>query len=173
MSPQMLADYLQRREKLITEDRALRIDHVRANYTTAELKADEVVRSIRAREAITVWGINYEHVPHPYPGMEFLNAKDIILQTDLYSKIVSKVSIESYRASCHRSSRSQFPCRCQRVGYYMYTRTPRWRREHFLIWHWVIPRYISASRVHWTQLVSKLYCPQSSQFLWNNILPPM
>lgn len=91
MSSPMLVDYLQRREKLITEDRALRIDRVRANYTAVELKADEVVRSIRAKEAITVWGINHEHIPHPYPGMEFLNAKEIILQTDLYSKIVSKM----------------------------------------------------------------------------------
>ncbi|KAG1756381.1 Metallo-dependent hydrolase [Suillus paluster] len=95
MSSQMLAEYLQRREKLIAEDRALRIDHVRANYTAAELKADEVVRSIRAREAVTVWGVDREDVPHPYPGMEFLNwydvPKDIILQTDLYSKIVSKM----------------------------------------------------------------------------------
>ncbi|KAG1731765.1 Metallo-dependent hydrolase [Suillus lakei] len=86
----MLADYLQRREELITEDRALRIDCVRANYTPAELKADEVVRSIRAREALTVWGVDHEDVPHPYPGMEFLNAKDIILKTELYS-IISKM----------------------------------------------------------------------------------
>ncbi|KAG2123549.1 Metallo-dependent hydrolase [Suillus cothurnatus] len=91
MPSPILADYLQRREKLIAEDRALRIDRVRANYTATELKADEVVRSIRAREAVTVWGINHEHVPHPFPGMEFLNAKDIILHTDLYSKIVSKM----------------------------------------------------------------------------------
>jgi len=73
MPSPILADYLQRREKLIAEDRALRIDRVRANYTATELKADEVVRSIRAREAVTVWGINHEHVPHPFPGMEFLN----------------------------------------------------------------------------------------------------
>ncbi|KAG2359760.1 Metallo-dependent hydrolase [Suillus spraguei] len=91
MSSPILADYLQRREKLIIEDRALRIDYVRTNYTPAELKADQVVRSIRAREAVTVWGIDHEDVPHPYPGMEFLNAKDIILKTDLYSKIVSKM----------------------------------------------------------------------------------
>ncbi|KAG1888989.1 Metallo-dependent hydrolase [Suillus fuscotomentosus] len=90
MSSSMLADYLQRREKLIAEDRALRTDHVRSNYTAAELKADKVVRSIRAKEATTVWGIDHEHVPHPYPGMEFLNGKDLILQTELY-EIVSKM----------------------------------------------------------------------------------
>ncbi|OJA20418.1 hypothetical protein AZE42_07492 [Rhizopogon vesiculosus] len=91
MPSQMLTDYLQKRKKLIADDRALRVDHVRANYTAAELKADEVVRAIRAREAESVWGVEREDVPHPYPGMEFLNAKDIILETDLYSKIVSKM----------------------------------------------------------------------------------
>ncbi|KAJ8581397.1 Metallo-dependent hydrolase [Rhizopogon salebrosus TDB-379] len=91
MTSQVLADYLQRREKLIAEDRALRVDHVRANYTAAELKADDVVRAIRTREADSVWGVEREDVPHPYPGMEFLNAKDIILKTDLFSKIVSKM----------------------------------------------------------------------------------
>ncbi|KAG2116595.1 Metallo-dependent hydrolase [Suillus discolor] len=87
----MLADYLQRREKLIAEDRALRIDHVRANYSAAEIKADKVVRSIRAKEAVSVWGVDHEDIPHPYPGMEFLNAKEIIVKTDLFSKIVSKM----------------------------------------------------------------------------------
>ncbi|KAG2755856.1 Metallo-dependent hydrolase [Suillus brevipes Sb2] len=91
MPSPMLADYLLRRDKLIAEDRALRIDRVRANYSAAELKADQVVRSIRAKENISVWGVDHEHVPHPYPGMEFLNAKEIIVKTDLYSKIVSKM----------------------------------------------------------------------------------
>ncbi|KAG1877719.1 Metallo-dependent hydrolase [Suillus subalutaceus] len=91
MPSPMLADYLQRRDKLIAEDRALRIDRVRANYSMAELKADEVVRSIRAKEAVSFWGVDHENVLHPYPGMEFLNAKEIIVKTDLYSKIVSKM----------------------------------------------------------------------------------
>ncbi|KIK37710.1 hypothetical protein CY34DRAFT_444611 [Suillus luteus UH-Slu-Lm8-n1] len=87
-----LAAYLRRRDGLIAEDRALRIDHVRADsYSEAERKADRVVRSIRAKENISVWGVDHEHVPHPYPGMEFLNAKEIIMKTDLYSKIVSKM----------------------------------------------------------------------------------
>lgn len=69
-----LAAYLRRRDGLIAEDRALRIDHVRADsYSEAERKADRVVRSIRAKENISVWGVDHEHVPHPYPGMEFLN----------------------------------------------------------------------------------------------------
>ena len=76
-------DYLQRREKLIAEDRALRVDRVRTNYTAAELKADEVVRAIRAREAVSVWGVEHEDVPHPYPGMEFLNGMTLILRLAL------------------------------------------------------------------------------------------
>ncbi|KAG2147217.1 Metallo-dependent hydrolase [Suillus cothurnatus] len=91
MPSPMLADYLQRRDELIAEDRALRIDHVRANYSVAELKADEVVRTIRAKEEVSVWAVDHENVPHPYPGMEFLHAKEIIVKTDLYSKIVSKM----------------------------------------------------------------------------------
>ncbi|KAG2157483.1 Metallo-dependent hydrolase [Suillus clintonianus] len=90
MSSSILAAYLQRREELIASDRALRIDHSRTKYTPTELKADGVVRSIRAKEAVDVWGGKHEGVPHPYPGMEFLNAKDIILKTELF-KIVSKM----------------------------------------------------------------------------------
>lgn len=115
MASRVLADYLEKREKLIADDRALRVDHVRANYTAVELKAEEVVRAIRAREAVSVWGVEREDVPHPYPGMEFLNgmdthlmigifshmtiAKDIIIKTDLYSKIVSKVRVAHPRTS--------------------------------------------------------------------------
>ncbi|OJA17830.1 hypothetical protein AZE42_03322 [Rhizopogon vesiculosus] len=104
MSSQVLADYLQRREKLIAEDRALRVDRIRANHTAAELKADEVVRNIRTREAVSVWGVEGGDVPHPYPGMEFLNAKDIILKTDLYSKVVSKMPKGSLLHVHHNAS---------------------------------------------------------------------
>jgi hypothetical protein len=83
MPSPMLADYLLRRDKLIAEDRALRIDRVRANYSAAELKADQVVRSIRAKENISVWGVDHEHVPHPYPGMEFLNGMGFDLRLAL------------------------------------------------------------------------------------------
>ena len=84
MSSQVLAGYLQRREKLIADDRALRLDRVRANYTAAELKADEAVRAIRAREAISVWGAERDDVPHPYPGMEFLNGTMLVLRLVLF-----------------------------------------------------------------------------------------
>lgn len=90
MSSDLLTDYLQRRANLIKEDRALRKDYVRT-YNAAEQKADEVVRCIRAKEAVTVWGNKHGDVPHQYPGMEFLNAKDTILKTELYRKIVSKM----------------------------------------------------------------------------------
>jgi adenosine deaminase CECR1 len=84
MASRVLADYLEKREKLIADDRALRVDHVRANYTAAELRAEEVVRAIRAREAVSVWGVEREDVPHPYPGMEFLNGMDMYLFPDCH-----------------------------------------------------------------------------------------
>ncbi|KIJ69089.1 hypothetical protein HYDPIDRAFT_79661 [Hydnomerulius pinastri MD-312] len=97
-----LADYLQRRAELINEDRALRVDYARAaTVTPTELKADEVVRAIRAKEATTIWGDEHDDVPHPFPGMEFLTGplpsiylglwrKNIILKTQLF-QILSKM----------------------------------------------------------------------------------
>jgi hypothetical protein len=90
MSSPMLAEYLTRREKLINEDRALRKDHVRTNYSPAEQKADEVVRCIRAKEAATVWRTNHDGVPHRYPGMEFL--KGMMLATHFALRLTSVYS---------------------------------------------------------------------------------
>ncbi|OAX42292.1 Metallo-dependent hydrolase [Rhizopogon vinicolor AM-OR11-026] len=93
MSSQVLADYLQRREKLIAEDRALRVDRVRAHHTAAELKADEVVRAIRTREAVSVWGVEGKDIPHPYPGMEFLNGRMLVLRLTLHLTSMPKGSL--------------------------------------------------------------------------------
>lgn len=73
MSSPPLNDYLQNRVNLINEDRALRIDRdITKQFSSAELRADRVVRAIRAKEAETVWGVEHDDVPHPFPGMEFL-----------------------------------------------------------------------------------------------------
>ncbi|KAG1735159.1 Metallo-dependent hydrolase [Suillus occidentalis] len=85
MSSDRLTRYIERRQKLIKEDRKLRKDYFREKYSEAEQRADEVVRCIRAKEAVTVWRDKHEDVPHQYPGME------IILKTELYQKIVSKM----------------------------------------------------------------------------------
>ncbi|KAF9227807.1 Metallo-dependent hydrolase [Gyrodon lividus] len=88
---EVLTGYLQKRTQLITEDRALRLDYARATtFTPTELQADRVVRAIRAKEAETIWGVEYNDVPHPFPGMEFLTGKNIILKTRLFD-VLSKM----------------------------------------------------------------------------------
>ncbi|KAF9246421.1 Metallo-dependent hydrolase [Melanogaster broomeanus] len=88
---EVLTDYLQKRAELISEDRALRVDYARATtFTPTELQADRIVRAIRAQEAETIWGVEHDGVPHPFPGMEFLTGKSIILKTRLFD-IVSKM----------------------------------------------------------------------------------
>lgn len=73
MSVPVLEDYLRDRANLIDEDRALRTDRdTTKRFSSAELRADRVVRAIRVEEAETVWGVEHEDVPHPFPGMEFL-----------------------------------------------------------------------------------------------------
>jgi adenosine deaminase CECR1 len=64
--------YLEERNALIREDRAMRLDSSRDHLTPSEIKADQVVRKIRAAEAKSIWGADYDSVPHPFPGMEFL-----------------------------------------------------------------------------------------------------
>jgi adenosine deaminase CECR1 len=64
--------YLEERNALIREDRALRLDSVREHLTPSEIKADQVVRRIRAAEAKSIWSADHDLVPHPFPGMEFL-----------------------------------------------------------------------------------------------------
>lgn len=72
-SPPALDDYLRDRINVINEDRALRTDcDITKRFSSAELQADQVVRAIRIQEAETIWGVEHDDVPHPFPGMEFL-----------------------------------------------------------------------------------------------------
>lgn len=75
------SDYWERRENLIREDRALRVDASKTsnNLTLIENKADAIVRKIRAVEAQKIWnagtGINdgpFSDASNIFPGMEFL-----------------------------------------------------------------------------------------------------
>ena len=68
------ADYRTAREVFINEDRSLRRDraHDSSKFTAAEIKADQIVRGIRAAESSTIWRQDHESVVHPFPGMEFL-----------------------------------------------------------------------------------------------------
>ncbi|TFK42361.1 hypothetical protein BDQ12DRAFT_676083 [Crucibulum laeve] len=87
----MLAEYHAKRYELIQEDRALRRElKGSALRTDVELKADEVIRRIRAEEAESIWKEEYTSIPHPFPGMEFLTGKSIIMKTKLF-KILNKM----------------------------------------------------------------------------------
>ena len=75
-----VADYQAKRAALIDDDRALRPDYARAaNFSTAELTADTIVRSIRTAEATSVWDAEHANVPHPFPGMEFLTGTHLVV----------------------------------------------------------------------------------------------
>jgi adenosine deaminase CECR1 len=67
--------YRAAREALIKDDRSLRLDRMQGNVTLAEIKADQVLRKIRAEEARSVWNADHPSVPHPFPGMEFLTGQ--------------------------------------------------------------------------------------------------
>ncbi|KAJ7085837.1 hypothetical protein B0H15DRAFT_887607 [Mycena belliarum] len=81
------AQYKDRRSALIESDRTLRPDHSTA-VSAAEAKADKMVRELRALEATTIWAAEHAGVPHPFPGMEFLTGRDIIMKTKLFDLLV-------------------------------------------------------------------------------------
>ncbi|KAF8077740.1 hypothetical protein FPV67DRAFT_10272 [Lyophyllum atratum] len=83
MSLSYVEAYQQARAALIDEDRSLRRD--RHKHTSAEETADQLVREIRATEASTIWKQKHESIPHPFPGMEFLTGREIIVKTRLFA----------------------------------------------------------------------------------------
>lgn len=66
-----LEDYQAERDALVKADRALRVDHIRPN-SILENQADQIARRVRADDAESVWKVQQDEVPHPFPGMEFL-----------------------------------------------------------------------------------------------------
>ncbi|KAG8971485.1 hypothetical protein FRC05_011058 [Tulasnella sp. 425] len=83
------SSYQEARQALITEDRSLRLDS-QSQYLNAlgpaEIlqQADGIIRKIRATEAESVWCKETERIPHIFPGMEFLTAKETIQNTELF-----------------------------------------------------------------------------------------
>jgi adenosine deaminase CECR1 len=68
-----IQDYFSRRVALIQEDRSLRRENdLLLSLTANESAADKIVRRIRAKEEVSVWGVEHDEVPHIFPGMEFL-----------------------------------------------------------------------------------------------------
>ncbi|KAI0797575.1 Metallo-dependent hydrolase [Abortiporus biennis] len=91
-------DYHKARDALINEDRSKRVDHGK-QYSPDELLADNIVRTIRAQEAVAFWSTgehansvyhSEEDTPHIFPGMEFLTARETIVKTELF-RILSKM----------------------------------------------------------------------------------
>ena len=66
--------YLATRKALIYEDRSLRRDlKLLQTATEDELKADELIRVIRAEEDKTIWSVEHEDVANTFAGMQFLS----------------------------------------------------------------------------------------------------
>ena len=88
-----ISAHLDEREKLIKQDRALRVDAAKSGVlTSTESAADEIVRAMRAREAVSVWGVEQEGIENPFPGMEFLTSKAVIMKTKVFD-ILHKVRV--------------------------------------------------------------------------------
>ena len=65
--------YQRSRSSLISEERSLRRDvEWISRATPNELRADAIIRGLRAKEASSVWGKEHPDLPNLYPGMEFL-----------------------------------------------------------------------------------------------------
>ena len=115
--------YLADRDKLIKRDRGLRVDAVKLDDLSAtEAKAEEIVRALRAEEAVSVWGAEHQDIEHPFPGMEFLTSRSVILKTKVFN-LLRKVR------PGYLICPSDFPervCvrRCQRGRCFMPTWTP-------------------------------------------------
>ncbi len=115
MSSLDIGAYKAKREALINEDRSFRRENSwKSQRSAAEIKADECIRNLRAYEASTIWKVESDSIPHPFPGMEFLNGsafpihdicphsadqrtgRNIIVKTKIY-QILSKAG-----SACHR-----------------------------------------------------------------------
>ena len=71
----LVAEWQAARQALITSERSLRRDAQRPPLSSAEQKAEKIIRAIRKKEAEGIWAAPHEAIPHPFPGMEFLTGK--------------------------------------------------------------------------------------------------
>lgn len=98
------SDYHTLREQLILEDRAQRVDAEKLqNPYHVEKQADQVVRTIRAIEATSVWGADTKSIfeyapgntsPNVFPGMAFLTGTSR-LQTNMDLEMMLMFSMQS------------------------------------------------------------------------------
>ena len=68
-----IQNYFSKRAALIQEDKHLRRENnLLQSLTENELAADKMVRSIRAEESASIWGVEHGEFPLLFPGMGFL-----------------------------------------------------------------------------------------------------
>lgn len=66
--------YLDARRKLIAEDRSLRRDcALLQSASEDELRAEELIKNIKAAEDKSIWSVEHEGVTNTFAGMEFLS----------------------------------------------------------------------------------------------------
>ncbi len=72
-----MEEYLAKRQSLIIEDHAKRVDRNTAyKLSPEEHRADEILKRIRKEEGETLWGKEQLHGSEQlFPGMEFLTGK--------------------------------------------------------------------------------------------------
>lgn len=72
-----MEEYLAKRQSLIIEDQAKRVDRNTAyKLSPEEHRADEILKRIRKEEGETLWGKEQLHGSEQlFPGMEFLTGK--------------------------------------------------------------------------------------------------
>ncbi|KIY43531.1 adenosine deaminase [Fistulina hepatica ATCC 64428] len=87
MSHPDFTSYTAARASLIAEDRALRRDYLHGPPSELETKADAIIRSIRRTEADTIWSADHPAISHPFPGMEFLTGREIVVQTRIFKAL--------------------------------------------------------------------------------------
>ena len=72
-----MEEYLAKREDLILQDRAKRVDqNASRKLSSEERQADEIIRRIRKEEGETIWGKEQlQGSEQLFPGMEFLTGR--------------------------------------------------------------------------------------------------
>ena len=72
-----MEEYLEKRQRLIVEDRSQRVDqNTDYKLSSEERRADEILKRIRKEEGETIWGKEQLYASEqPFPGMEFLTGQ--------------------------------------------------------------------------------------------------
>nr|VWP00298.1 Inositol-pentakisphosphate 2-kinase (EC (Inositol-1,3,4,5,6-pentakisphosphate 2-kinase) (Ins(1,3,4,5,6)P5 2-kinase) (InsP5 2-kinase) [Ganoderma boninense] len=90
-----MEDYLFKRQNLIIEDRAKRVDrNTTHKLSHEESRADDLLKRIRKEEGETIWGKEQLHDSEQlFPGMEFLTGKSLVDPLPLYNLAQSRATM--------------------------------------------------------------------------------